>query len=56
MKKLPLMDIFVLLTRVGKIMVMQRPDFSRSKFPKPWQMYYGWLGSDDGAASTSYKL
>ena len=35
MKRLPLTDIFVLLMRVGKIMVMQQPDFSRSKSPKP---------------------
>ena len=56
MKKLPLTDTFALLTRVGKIMVMQPPGFSHSKSPKPWQMYYGWLGSDDEAASTSYKL
>ena len=56
MKKLPPTDTFVLLTRVGKIMVMQQTDFSHSKFPKPWQIHYGSLGSDDEAASTSYKL
>ena len=56
MRKLPLTDTFVLLTRVGKIMVMQQTDFSHSKSPQPWQMHYGSLDSDAEAASTSYKL
>ena len=56
MKKLPPTDTFVLLTRMGKIMVMQQTGFSHSKSPKPWQIHYGSLGSDAEAASTSYKL